>query len=112
MGEAAEQEYIVVRVILNPQKDGSWAAVAPDYTVVGAGESPDAAIRSATALLEDYFVWCARDGLSASEARRPISRRWRAELWMRLLSRRLLRRVRARPAPERQDVRLSTPAVC
>jgi hypothetical protein len=112
MGSAAESEKLLVRVILNPQDDGAWSAIAPDYTVVGVGDSPEAAVSSVTAMLEDYFAWCAREGMTAEQARRPISLRWRFELAIRLLTRRGLRRTHTRPAPERRDLHLAAPAAC
>ena len=70
---------LLVRVFL-VREDGSWTAIARDFTVLGTGASQEEAIRRLGEFLADYLDICEREGKSLAEARRPLSLRWRAQL--------------------------------
>jgi hypothetical protein len=91
-GEAAELESIPVHVFVHRQA-GRWSAIAVDYTIVGQGDTHDEAMQRLGELLVSYLNSCVHDGMSLEEAKRPISRRWRAQLRLELLIARALRRV-------------------
>jgi hypothetical protein len=81
---AASTNRLLVEVYLRHQ-DGRWNAVAPDYTVVGVGDTRQQALDSMLEMLEDYLVLCAEDGVAPRDARRPISRAWKLELQLELM---------------------------
>lgn len=67
------------------QQGGQWHATAVDYSIVGSGSTPEEASESLRAMVEEYLRSCARNGLSAEEARRPIPPRWTVALVIDLL---------------------------
>jgi hypothetical protein len=78
------------------QEEGLYEVVLPEYTIVGRGETFQAAISEAVELLEDYFQLCAAEGLLFADARRPISGAWYGRLAARTLIGSLARRVQRR----------------
>lgn len=93
---------IPIHIWVTPE-GGHWSALIEEFNVVGAGDRPEAAIAQACEMLEDYLMLSERDGLSIDEARRPISRRWKAELQAKLLLSRVTAAVMSkRPRPARR----------
>jgi hypothetical protein len=68
-------EDVVVRLWARANAGHGWETLIPEYSIAGMGNTFDAAIKNAIELLDDYLSLCARDGLSFSEARRPLPRR-------------------------------------
>lgn len=57
-------------------REGTWEAVYPWYSVVGRGSSFPEARREAAEMLSDYFRMCVADGMTFDQATRPVSLRW------------------------------------
>jgi hypothetical protein len=112
MGERRdpEQDKLLVHVVLNPRDDGTWAGIAVDYTVVGTGDSPEAATKALEGMLIDYLNWCLADGMTLEQARRPISRSWRSRLFLRRQRGRVFgSRRRIGPQLQERDVAVLSP---
>lgn len=60
-----------VRVWLLPEGD-NWVAVAPDFDVVTQGRDEGLALRNLEGMIVKYLETCCAEGLSFSEAKRPI----------------------------------------
>ena len=54
---------------------GHWEAIIPAFTVFGMGDTAAEATQDAIEILHDYFLLCARDGMSFAEAFRPMGPR-------------------------------------
>jgi predicted RNase H-like HicB family nuclease len=75
-GSAAKRQdgwpnVFAVRVWLLPE-DKNWVAVAPDFDVVTQGRDEALALQNLEAMIVAYLQRCCDEGLSYSEARRPI----------------------------------------
>jgi hypothetical protein len=70
---------VPVRVVFRPEDD-HWAVVAPEYSIVGIGDTPEAAYDRIQSAVQEYFDLCAREGKSLDEIRRPARGRWRLEI--------------------------------
>lgn len=77
--ERSVARVVPVRIVFRPEDD-HWAAVAPEYSIVGVGETPEVAYERIGSALQEYFDRCSGEGLSLQQARRPIRGRWRAEV--------------------------------
>jgi predicted RNase H-like HicB family nuclease len=75
-GSAAKRQddwphVFAVRVWLVPE-DNNWVAVAPDFDVVTQGRDEALALQSLEGMIVAYLQSCCDEGLSYSEAKRPI----------------------------------------
>jgi len=84
------------------EEDGSFQALCENFTIVGMGETPQAAIRNVVEMLDDYIRCHLADGASWADVHRPAPLRMRLKLWVRYIASRVLRRLR--------DVQLETDA--
>lgn len=86
------------RVFIGRQA-GKWHAISLDFTIVGQGDTPYEAFERMEELLDDYFLVCARDGISPESASRPIPLGWRVRLYSRVLLGRLHHLIRRPTTP-------------
>jgi hypothetical protein len=55
-------EGAVVAAMARRYPDGHWEAVAPEFSIAGMGDSPEAALENALELLDEYLCLVAADG--------------------------------------------------
>lgn len=74
-GEVHEswREPVMVTTWLIPFDGDRWSALAQEYDIIGAGDTPEAAIAEMDELLNDYRELIAAEGRLPADALRPVS---------------------------------------